>query len=238
MTDQLTGTDATASGDRPAADARGETRRRAMLDAACELFLEHGFGGTSVAQVVQRSGGSLATLYALFGSKEGLFEAIVEETTTQIIAPLDAPEFESRPLGEALCLFGERFLSLVLRPTALRWHRMCVAEGEKFPQLRAALVRTGPGHVQERLATYLAAHAAAGRLQVDQPRVAAIHFLSLIKSEAHLAALCGEPIETSPEEIAEQVRRAVEVFLNGYRASSTELDVSPRRPRRRSFRSS
>src|SRR5262245_3793367 len=55
--------------------SRGEARRQAMLQAAGELFLEHGFEGTSVSDVVKRSGGSLATLYAWFGSKEGLFEA-------------------------------------------------------------------------------------------------------------------------------------------------------------------
>ena len=52
---------------------RGASRRRAILDAAAALFLERGFADTSVGDVVKRSGGSLATLYSLFGSKEGLF---------------------------------------------------------------------------------------------------------------------------------------------------------------------
>ena len=87
-----------------------------MLEAACELFLERGFGGTSMGDVVARSGGSLATLYATFGSKEKLFEAIVEEVSAQLLAPLDAPEFESKPLDEALCRLGEAFLSHLLDP--------------------------------------------------------------------------------------------------------------------------
>ncbi|HEX4953454.1 MAG TPA: TetR/AcrR family transcriptional regulator [Thermoanaerobaculia bacterium] len=187
-----------------------------MLDAARELFLEHGFGGTSVSEVVRRSGGSLATLYELFGSKEGLFEAIIADVSEQIVAPFGTPEFESRPLDEALRLFGERFLALVLEPEALRWNRMCIAEGPKYPELRAALVRTGPGHVNDRLTAYLAAQTKAGRLRIEDSRVAALHFLSLIKSETHFAAVCGEPLEAQPAEIARQVAQAVDVFLRGY----------------------
>ena len=49
-----------------------EARRDAMLDAALELFLERGYGAISLTDVVKRSGGSLATLYELFGGKLGL----------------------------------------------------------------------------------------------------------------------------------------------------------------------
>ena len=136
--------------------SRGATRRRAMLAAASELFLERGFADTSVGDVVKRSGGSLATLYTLFGSKEGLFEAIVGEMSAQMLGGLDEPEVEAKPIDEALRGFGERFLLTALHPEALRWQRMCVAEAYKFPELRAALIRTGPGYVSERLASYFA----------------------------------------------------------------------------------
>jgi AcrR family transcriptional regulator len=138
-----------------------------MLEAATEIFLERGFEATTVGEIVARSGGSLATLYAWFGSKESLFEAIVEELSSQIVAPLDAPEFESRPLDEALRLFGERFVALLLSPRVLRWRRMCVSEGPRSPALRAALLRTGPGRVRERLAAYLTTQAETGGLHLD-----------------------------------------------------------------------
>lgn len=211
-----------------------------MVEAAAELFLERGFEGTSVGDIVKRSGGSLATLYSWFGSKEGLFEAIAEQVSEQIVATFDAPNFESLPLDEALQEFGERFLHMILCPNALRWHRICAAEGEKFPELRNAFIRGGAVQVQGRLAGYFAAQAAAGRLEIDDPAAAALQFFSLLKSETHLAAVCGEPIDASPEDVVRQVHRAVHVFLYGYipRASQEQLS-SPgnRRPRRRSIRS-
>lgn len=189
----------------------------AMMEAAAELFLERGFEGTSVSDIVRQSGGSLATLYAWFGSKEGLFEAIVKEVCSQMVAPLDAPEFESLPLDEALRVFGEQFLSVVLCPEQLRWHRMCVTEGPRLPpELRDAIVRSGPGRLRERLAGYLGTQVDAGRLRMEDPMAAALHFVSLVTSELHFAAALGGPIETCPSDIQQRVRSAVDVFLYGY----------------------
>ncbi|MGE0639262.1 MAG: TetR/AcrR family transcriptional regulator [Thermoanaerobaculia bacterium] len=199
---------------------RGEARRQAILEAARDLFLERGFEKTSVSDVVRRSGGSLATLYALFGSKEGLFEAIVEEVAREIVAPFESLDFAGRPVEEALALFGERFLGLVLCPSALRWHRMCVNEGPNFPELRAAMVRIGPGRIRERLAGYLGSQARSGRLRLEDPLVAAQHFLALVKSESYFEASCGEPVEIDAGEIQRQVARAVGVFLHGYLAEA------------------
>lgn len=204
-----------------------------MLRAAGELFLERGFEGTSVSDVVKRSGGSLATLYAWFGSKEGLFEAIVADISSMILSAFDAPDFEALPPDEALQKFGEKFLGMILCPEALRWHRMCIAESHKFPELRAALIRTGPALVNERLAKYLVAQTKGGRLRIVDPAVAAMHFFALIKSETHLAAVCGEAIGATPADIEQQVRRAVQVFLRGYAAPGRRTAAGSPSPRRR-----
>ncbi len=199
---------------------RGDARRRAMIEAAADLFLERGYEKTSLGDVVKRSGGSLATLYSAFGSKEGLFEAIVTEISEQILVEFAEPELESKPLGQALQLFGERFLGMILCPNALGWHRMCLAEGHQFPALREALLRSGPGRVRARLADFLGAHARSGRLRLDDPGEAAGHFIALLKSEILFAAVCGEEVDLSSERVAHQARRAVDVFLHGYSAES------------------
>src|SRR5881394_2588247 len=105
-------------------EGRGASRRRAILDAAAALFLERGFADTNVGDVVKRSGGSLATLYSMFGSKEGLFEALVGEMSAQMLGGLDEPEVGAKPIEEALRGFAERFLETALHPEALSWQRM------------------------------------------------------------------------------------------------------------------
>jgi hypothetical protein len=70
---------------------------------------------------------------------------------------------------------------------------------------------------------------------VDDPLTAALHFFALVKSETHLAAVCGEPLEVSPAEITDQVRRAVDVFLHGYAGDPGDAaaDRAPRTGGRR-----
>ncbi len=196
---------------------RGDARRRAILDAARELFLEHGFDGVAMSEVVNRSGGSLATVYQQFGSKEGLFAAILEELSADIVAPFLDESLESRPLEETLSWIGESFLERILRPDAIAWHRTCLTEGAKSPALREALFRTGPGCVRERLADYLAGQSRAGRIRIADPMLAAAQFLSLVKAGVHLEAMCGEPVIWNPGELRAHVDSAVEVFLDGTR---------------------
>jgi AcrR family transcriptional regulator len=58
---------------------RTSATRRALLDAAREQFAERGFAGTGREQVAAAAGVSRGALYHHFGTKEGLFRAVVEE---------------------------------------------------------------------------------------------------------------------------------------------------------------
>lgn len=68
----------------PRLTERGRQRRRAMLDAATQAFLEHGFEGTTLDMVIERAGGSRGTLYSSFGGKEGLFAAVIAHMIEEI----------------------------------------------------------------------------------------------------------------------------------------------------------
>jgi AcrR family transcriptional regulator len=69
--------DTTRIGDGRIGDGRRGERRKAILDAAEEMFLEQGFARVSLGAIVRRSGGSLATVYEMFGNKQGLLRAVV-----------------------------------------------------------------------------------------------------------------------------------------------------------------
>ena len=69
--------------DGPAGGAwqRGRTAqtRRALLDAARQVFTERGFTDASIAGIVQRAGSSVGSLYHHFGGKSELFLALWQE---------------------------------------------------------------------------------------------------------------------------------------------------------------
>ena len=54
-------------------------RERQLLAIAMREFLQHGYGGASMSQIIQTAGVSKTTLYSRFSSKEALFRAIVEQ---------------------------------------------------------------------------------------------------------------------------------------------------------------
>ena len=72
------------------------------------------------ADVVARSGGSLATLYALFGTKRGLFEAILRDYSEAVMRPLCVDGISTDP-GQGLLAIGKRYLAVVLEPSMVAW---------------------------------------------------------------------------------------------------------------------
>ena len=56
-----------------------EERRQAIIEVAREAFTAQGFENTSMAEIASRVGGSKATLYNYFSSKEELFAAVIDE---------------------------------------------------------------------------------------------------------------------------------------------------------------
>ena len=75
-----------------------ETRRR-ILDAAEELFMQHGFEGTSMRLLTTRAGVNLAAVNYHFGSKDALIEAVFQRRLDPMnaarLAELDRLEKEA-----------------------------------------------------------------------------------------------------------------------------------------------
>jgi AcrR family transcriptional regulator len=55
--------------------ARAEANRRAMLDAAIDLLVEHGYAETTLASVAERAGVAAPTVYKAFGNKPAMVKA-------------------------------------------------------------------------------------------------------------------------------------------------------------------
>jgi AcrR family transcriptional regulator len=58
--------------------SRTAQTRKSMLQAAREVFSEHGFADSNVSEVVARAGSSVGSLYHHFGGKAELFTALWE----------------------------------------------------------------------------------------------------------------------------------------------------------------
>lgn len=84
---------------------RGVARRRAMVDAALELFAQQGVRGTGVAAVAERAGATPSALIHHFGSKDGLVRAVLEEADRRALERLSVPPGAEPTLDEAFDWF-------------------------------------------------------------------------------------------------------------------------------------
>ncbi|MEV4575560.1 TetR/AcrR family transcriptional regulator [Nonomuraea jabiensis] len=58
--------------------------RQALLDAGAEVFARRGLKGTRIREIVERAGVNERMIYDHFGSKEGLYQAVLEEQSAGI----------------------------------------------------------------------------------------------------------------------------------------------------------
>jgi AcrR family transcriptional regulator len=199
------------------ASSRREARRQAFLQAAGDLFIEKGYGATSLADVVRRSGGSLATLYEFFGNKAGLFKALIGDRVSRLTGVFDAAGAAERRPEAALEEFGRRMLDLILDPEVIAVQRLVIAESGQFPELLGTFFSAGPATTTTRLTAYLADQAARGRLRIIDPDMAAEHFGGLIKGSLHVRTMYGiADASADPADRERRVKVGVALFLKLY----------------------
>lgn len=202
--------------DRPL--SRGEQRRRAFLDAAAEVFAEQGYEAASVNEIVRRAGGSLATLYSQFGSKDGLFLAFVEDVTSRRRADIVHGD-DHRPIEIALQDIGERFLADLLTPEARAYFMITVGEGRKFGHLMDRFWQVGPNLIRDGVAAFLLARAADLGLTLSKAEATdyAETFCVMVRGRHQYRAISDSTYLMSPDAIRAHVAYVVRLFLNGIR---------------------
>ena len=186
-----------------------------VVEAAWRLFMEHGYGATSMDAVARAAGVSKATLYAHFTGKAELFSAVVVAECRRIAPILDEGEVDRLPAREALIRIARRFLDLLLSPAALAAYRVVVAETPRFPELGRAFYAAGPASTLDVLAGYLERATARGELAVADPRTAATMLMGMVRSHLQLRRLLGVADEVGAADRDRHVRAAVDLFLDG-----------------------
>jgi AcrR family transcriptional regulator len=106
---------------RPAKQSGAEETRERILDAAEELFAEHGFDGVTVRQVTRKAAVDVALAHYYFGTKRGLFDSVFLRRAAVInearLKAIDDYQIASGPAGATV----EGFIQAFLDPVMDRW---------------------------------------------------------------------------------------------------------------------
>lgn len=195
---------------------KSEEKRQAILETAAAVFQEHGFERASMSEICARVGGSKATLYSYFASKEELFfEVMHRSTEAEFDATHDTLDPAAGDLAASLRRFGERFLALLYSPKLLAIRRLIIAESERSQLGRICYVR-GPQRSQARIEQFLASGMAQGKLRQADPQVATLHLRGLLEAELLDRFLFQVDMPVAESEIKAVVARAIDAFMAVY----------------------
>jgi len=203
---------------------RTDLKRDEILGCAAQVFRELGFDRASMSEIALRMGGSKATLYGYFASKEELFIEVTEAEARAHLEPalaeLGAWDADIRT---ALRRFGEKVLSFLLQPNAIAVHRMVVG-ASVCSEVGRRFYLNGPQRGLELLTPHLRQARENGALRAAEPYFMAQHLIGLLECELLPRRLFGaERDAPSAIIINETVARAVDVFLAAYGTSATRM---------------
>lgn len=195
---------------------KSEAKRKGIIDAAAEIFMEQGFTATSMSEIASRAGGSKATLYSYFPSKEELFFAVVlDAAEAEFQATLAALDPTLADITQALESFGQRFLSFLYSPRIQAFRRLLVSEAGRS-DLGKKCYELGPVRSDAAVAGFLQEAMDQGKLRPADPRIAALHLKGLLEAEWIERFIFQTLDAFTQKEVASTVRRAVSVFMAAY----------------------
>ncbi len=193
-----------------------EAKRLAILEVAAQVFREYGFERATMTEICGRVGGSKATLYNYFASKDELFvEVMLEAIREQVEEDFRTLEAGIDDLPAALRRTGVTLLSSMYSPEHLAVRRLLVAESGRS-DLGRLFYERGPRQGDLRMSGLLGMAMRRGQLREADPMVAAKQLRALLEAELVERFVFDLPGTLEIAEIKAVTGRAVDAFMAIY----------------------
>ena len=195
---------------------QAEARHGELLDAALDLFLEHGFELTTIEMIAARINMTKRTVYARYPDKASLFRSAVQRAIERQIVPPDVLEgLDQGDLTETLASIARLRIGQVMTPNGLRLQRIINTESYRFPEIFTANFEQSAKPVIDFVAGLLDRAIAAEQLAPTDSGLAASAFMSMVISGQVRAIVSGRlPTEA---EMNKKIYFTVHLLLDGLR---------------------
>jgi AcrR family transcriptional regulator len=203
------------SGVIPPMRVRTEEKRNEIIRIAGELFDSQGFERTSMSQISERLGGSKATLYGYFPSKQELLYAVLNYDVSTEADRLMGEFLAAEDLREGLINLGVAYMMRRLSTTPISNVRIVSTQPEGSqvgPEFYKNVLRPA----WQRLAKRFEQMMGEGRLQKADPWVVAMHWKGLQEWDMFEKRLMGAITEPDAKEIRRASTLGAEAFLKLY----------------------
>jgi TetR/AcrR family transcriptional regulator len=164
----------------PGRPAGGELAvRRALLEAARQLFLARGFAAVSIREIAAAAGATPAMIRYYFGDKLGLYRAMLEEATGPLREALLEMRQQAAVTGADIATLMGMYMRLLADNP---WLPALIVQEvlSESGRFRAQFIEHFAGRMAPLLMEVLQRERAAGRLRSDvDPRLATVSAISL-----------------------------------------------------------
>ncbi len=182
-------------------NCRLERRKGAIVAAARDLFIKNGFEQTTLAEIVNRSGGSLSTVYKLFGNKDGLLEAVVLKNAASGEAIVrDAMEAGLAP-GPTLHQVADGLQKFFLHPDVVAIVRIVIGRSVSDPRFARRFFERTANRTRDAMRELFARWQEAGYSMQGTPDFLADQFMSLFSTDLQRQAFSYGVIGTTSREM-------------------------------------
>lgn len=201
------------------AKATARSRKSEILDAALACLTEGGYAGTTMLDVATRARTSKETLYKWFGTKSGLFTAMIDREATRLHRELCAGfRDDGADVRGQLERFARTYLRFAAHPTALALARAAIAESDDTPQLGRTLLARGRETSVPMVASVLRQWAERGDLILEDPQRAYEVLVGLVVGDVQFRLMMGQAKQPDEDWIRRRAVEAVDKFLMIYGA--------------------
>jgi TetR/AcrR family transcriptional regulator len=160
--------------------SRGRGTRERILEVATEMFSQRGYSACPVAEIVARAGVTKPVLYYYFGSKEGLFRAILEEASNRHEELLEkAVSRQASVIQKVTELFKEVYEEVTQSPHLFRLlHDLAFYNSEKTTH--GLDIESFPRRMKETLAAMAREGMEKGELARSDPEDVALLLMAVL----------------------------------------------------------
>lgn len=202
-------------------EGRTARKRRAIIEAAGEVFLQHGYLGASMDQVAAKAAVSKQTVYKQFADKEHLFAEIIVGRTSVLgdqLARVYATLDDATDPLPALRDVGRQLLQSLSMPDVLQLRRLVIAEADRFPDVTGTWWQRAFHPSLVVLGEALQRMAERGLLRdLPDPTLAAYHLAGLVMYKPmNRMMFAGSAAVTPADELEHLADSAADVFLAAY----------------------
>ncbi|HIF9396934.1 TPA: TetR/AcrR family transcriptional regulator [Photobacterium damselae] len=197
---------------------RSEQKHLAIIDAAKEEFIQHGFLAANMDRISAAAEVSKRTLYRHFESKEVLFESVLTIIQDEVNQAIQYPYIERKTLKEQLTEITYKEVDILYNTYGIPLSKTIVMEFMRQPEMAHNLVKTI--YSNKAITQWFHDAMMAGKLKETNLNLITNIYVSLFQGLLFWPQVMTLAPNAEGKELTDKVETVVSIFLASYSLES------------------